>query len=97
MCWEVEALVENKGISGFVKEGQNVEVKIDAFPFTKYGVIDAVLSDLSTMRSPTKSEAVYKSQGDFKETRIRVDGKWVNLSPGMTVTAGSENRHAAPD
>ncbi|MCB1869653.1 MAG: HlyD family type I secretion periplasmic adaptor subunit, partial [Gammaproteobacteria bacterium] len=84
---EVEALVENKDI-GFVKEGQNVEVKIDAFPFTKYGVIDAVLSDLSNDAVTDEVRGlVYKAKVILKETRIRVDGKWVNLSPGMTVTA----------
>jgi hemolysin D len=36
---EVEALLENKDI-GFVQEGQQAEVKVDAFPFTKYGTID---------------------------------------------------------
>jgi hemolysin D len=35
---EVEALVENKDI-GFVREGQEVELKFDAFPFTRYGLI----------------------------------------------------------
>ena len=84
---EVEALVENKDI-GFVKEGQNVEVKIDAFPFTKYGIIEAVLTDLSSDAITDEVKGlVYKAKVILKETRIRVDEKWVNLSPGMTVTA----------
>ena len=32
---EVEAWVENKDI-GFVDAGQTVEIKVDAFPFTRY-------------------------------------------------------------
>ncbi len=42
----VEAQVENKDI-GFLKVGQPVRVKIDAFPFTDYGVIDGTLVGLS--------------------------------------------------
>ena len=84
---EVEALVENKDI-GFVKEGQNVEVKIDAFPFTKYGIIEAVLTDLSNDAITDEVRGlVYTAKVILKGTKIRVDEKWVNLSPGMTVTA----------
>jgi hemolysin D len=35
---EVDCLVPNKDI-GFVGEGQDVEVKLEAFPFTRYGLI----------------------------------------------------------
>ena len=43
---EVEVLLENKDI-GFVREGQSVEIKIDAFPYTKYGLIDGEVSNIS--------------------------------------------------
>ncbi len=33
---EIDAAVDNKDI-GFVREGQEVAIKIDAFPFTRYG------------------------------------------------------------
>ncbi len=39
---EVEASVENRDI-GFVREGQAVEVKVDAFPFTRYGLLRGTL------------------------------------------------------
>jgi hemolysin D len=35
---EVDCLVPNKDI-GFVSEGQAVEVKLEAFPFTRYGLV----------------------------------------------------------
>ena len=35
---EVDCLVPNKDI-GFVREGQDVEVKLEAFPFTRYGLV----------------------------------------------------------
>lgn len=84
---EVEALVENRDI-GFVREGQQVEVKIDAFPFTKYGVIAAELTDLANDAITDEVKGlVYKAKVTLRESRIRVDQNWVNLSPGMTVTA----------
>ena len=35
---EVDCLVPNKDI-GFVSEGQEVELKLEAFPFTRYGLV----------------------------------------------------------
>jgi hemolysin D len=35
---EADCLVENKDI-GFVSEGQDVELKLEAFPFTRYGLV----------------------------------------------------------
>ena len=35
---EVEAVLENKDV-GFVKVGQTVEVKVETFPFTRYGTL----------------------------------------------------------
>ncbi|MFO7860232.1 MAG: HlyD family type I secretion periplasmic adaptor subunit, partial [Desulfosalsimonas sp.] len=43
---EVEAMILNKDI-GFVQEGQSAEVKVNTFNFTKYGVVDAELADIS--------------------------------------------------
>ncbi|MFO1150422.1 MAG: HlyD family type I secretion periplasmic adaptor subunit [Alsobacter sp.] len=39
---EVEVYMENKDI-GFVEEGQAAAVKIEAFPFTRYGVLEATV------------------------------------------------------
>jgi hemolysin D len=43
---EFEAFIENKDI-GFIQEGQNVQVKIDAFQYTKYGTVAAVVKHVS--------------------------------------------------
>lgn len=48
---EVEANVENKDI-GFVREGQEVEVKFDAFPFTRYGLVKGRVRKLSHDATP---------------------------------------------
>lgn len=83
---EVEALLENKDI-GFVEEGQQVEVKIDAFPFTKYGTIDGELLDISNdaVMDETKG-LMFKTQVALAKSVIQVSKRTVNLTPGMSVT-----------
>lgn len=83
---EVEAMVANKDI-GFIEEGQRAEVKVDAFPFTKYGLIDATLTHLSNDAiADEELGLVYKAQVKLKKTHVQVEGRQVNLSPGMTVS-----------
>jgi hemolysin D len=43
---EVEALILNKDI-GFVEVGQIVTVKVDAFPFTRYGTVKGTVTNIS--------------------------------------------------
>lgn len=40
---EIEAIVENKDI-GFIKKGQKVAVKIEAYDYTKYGMLNGVVT-----------------------------------------------------
>jgi hemolysin D len=42
----VEAMVLNRD-AGFVHEGDTVEVKLEAYPFMRYGVVPAVLETIS--------------------------------------------------
>jgi hemolysin D len=83
---EVEALLENKDI-GFVEEGQQVEVKIDAFPFTKYGTIDGELIDISNDAVMDEVKGlVFKTQVSLAQSVIMINKRTVNLTPGMSVT-----------
>lgn len=43
---EIEALVQNKDV-GFVTPGQHATVKVDAFPFTRYGTLDGTVVRVS--------------------------------------------------
>lgn len=43
---EVEAYLPNKDI-GFVREGQEVSVKIDSFPYTRYGMITGTVTRIA--------------------------------------------------
>jgi hemolysin D len=45
--FEVDCMVQNKNI-GFVSEGRDVEVKLEAFPFTRYGRVRKPSRDAAT-------------------------------------------------
>lgn len=83
----VEANVLNKDI-GFVTEGQTVEVKFEAFPFTKYGVIDGVVVSIAQNAVADENLGlIYPTRISLEKSTIIVQGREVNISPGMAVTA----------
>lgn len=83
---EVEAYVENKDI-GFVASKQLVEVKVDSFPFTRYGTIDGEIMTLSDDAVKIENVGlVYAATVSLAKSVLSVDGRNVPLSPGMTVT-----------
>lgn len=86
---EVEATVLNKDI-GFVKAGQPVVVKIDAFEYTKYGYLDGVIEWVGTdAMQDQRLGLVYPVRVSLKETTlpVPVDGKKAAVGPGMAVSA----------
>jgi hemolysin D len=83
---EVEAFLENKDI-GFVNPQQEAEVKIETFPFTKYGTIPAQVTNVSRDAiSDEKKGLIYSMRVKPERTTIKVEDKIVNLSAGMAVT-----------
>jgi len=83
---EVEAFLENKDI-GFVNPGQQAEVKIETFPFTKFGTIPATLTQVShDAISDEKRGLIYSTRARLQRATVQVEDKTVNLSPGMAVT-----------
>ena len=84
---EVEAMLENRDV-GFVKPGQHVEVKVDTFPFTRYGTIPGTVSFVSSDAvQDEKRGLVFQARVKLDHPTIRVDERDVSLSPGMAVTA----------
>jgi hemolysin D len=106
---EVEAVIANQDV-GFVELGQEAEIKIDTFPFTRYGLIhghvrkiarDAVDEPQSDQQRRQGSQSasdeagnlersrqlVYMARIALAETSLNVDGKPLELAPGMAVTA----------
>lgn len=83
---EVEAFFENKDI-GFLRQGQVAEVKVETFPFTKYGTLHAELASVShDAISDERRGLIYASRVRLARTSLDVDGTEVRLSPGMAVT-----------
>ena len=83
----VEAAVLNKDI-GFVRVGQPAEIKLESFPFTKYGLLEGEVTHLSAdaMQSDVQG-LVYAMRASLNRNRILVGGQWTALSPGMAATA----------
>ncbi|MCA7991403.1 HlyD family type I secretion periplasmic adaptor subunit [Burkholderia cepacia] len=84
---EVEATVENKDV-GFLKIGQRAAVKIDAFPYSRYGMLEGTVVDLSNDAVQDKKLGLaFTVRIRLKSNRMRIDDRWIALTPGMTVKA----------
>jgi hemolysin D len=83
---EVEAWVENKDV-GFVAPGQRVEVKIDTFPFTRYGTVTGRVTMVSRDAVPQDRGALlYAARASLDRSAIQADGRSAPLLAGMTVS-----------
>jgi hemolysin D len=84
---EIEASIENKDI-GFVRPGQPAEIKVETFPYTKYGTVPATVRQVSTDAVPDEKRGlVFTARLAPGRFTIEVNGASVNLTPGMAVTA----------
>jgi len=84
---EVEAMLENKDV-GFVHVGQAVTVKVETFTFTRYGTLAGeVLNVSEDAIEDEKRGLIYSSRIRLKSDQIKINGRQVALSPGMSVTA----------
>ena len=82
-----EVVVDNKDI-GFVNAGQTAAIKLETFPFTRYGTVQArVKSVVADAVSDEKKGAIFPATLTLDTSSINVDGKRIALSPGMNVTA----------
>lgn len=98
----VEAQVLNRDI-GFVREGQMVRVKLEAFPFTDYGIVEGVVETISRdavasdppregaqagdSRGPPPPSLVYSARIRLLRNSIDVRGRRQPIGPGMAVQA----------
>ena len=82
-----EVQLENKDI-GFVAPGQEVAIKLETFPFTRYGTVKASVDKVTQDAvNDEKRGAVFPATLKLQQTHIDVDGKPIKLAPGMNVTA----------
>ena len=84
---EVEAVLENKDV-GFVKVGQKVEVKVETFPFTKYGTLPGTVSFVSSDAiNDEKKGPIFQVRVKLDKAVLKIDEREVNMTSGMAVTA----------
>ncbi|WP_044417953.1 HlyD family type I secretion periplasmic adaptor subunit [Halarcobacter anaerophilus] len=83
---EVEAKVLNRDI-GFIHLGQKVKVKLDSFKFTKYGFIEGVITNIAKASILDENLGeIYPIIIELKKDKMKIDGNFVKLMPGMTCT-----------
>lgn len=82
-----EVTLENRDI-GFVSPGQEVAIKLETFPFTRYGTVRATVDKVTQDAvNDEKRGAIFPATLKLQQTTIDVDGKAIALAPGMNVTA----------
>jgi len=84
---EVEVNVENKDV-GFVKPEQEAIVKIDAFPYTRYGYLKGTVRSVSNDAVQDKKQGLtFVARVRLATGRMRINDQWIALTPGMAVSA----------
>ncbi|WP_269915561.1 HlyD family type I secretion periplasmic adaptor subunit [Acinetobacter sp. HY1485] len=84
---EVEAVVPNKDI-GFVHAGQEAVIKIESFPYTRYGYLTGKVKSVSFDAVENKDLGlVYSAIITLDQDTLNVDGKQIRLDAGMNVSA----------
>jgi hemolysin D len=83
---EVQAKMLNKDV-GFVREGQEVAVKLEAFPFTRFGTVPGRVRSISRDAVQDKDLGlVYVVTVALDRDYVEVGGRDQPLSPGLVAT-----------
>lgn len=97
---KAEVRVSNEDI-GFVRKGQPVKIKLAAFPFQKYGMVDGVVEHVgadavdanaqeagaSNAERQAAKPLTYKALVSLKAMSLDADGERLDLGAGMQATA----------
>jgi hemolysin D len=82
-----EVTLENKDI-GFVNVGNGAEIKLETFPYTRYGTVAAQVNRVTADAvNDEKRGAIFPVTLALKTRQIDIDGKMIQLVPGMNLTA----------
>lgn len=82
-----EVTVSNLDI-GFVSTGQTAEIKLETFPYTKYGTVLATVETVTADAvTDEKKGSYYPAILNLNQKEMLIDGKRIKLSPGMNITA----------
>jgi hemolysin D len=77
-----EVWVSNEDV-GFVRAGQAVKLKLAAFQFTRYGMVEGTVRQVSA----DATEAAYRTLVDLRAEHLHAGGVRHALTPGMQVAA----------
>jgi hemolysin D len=84
---EIDARLENKDI-GFVSAGQTVEIKVETFPYSRYGTLRGHVRHLSRDAiNDDKIGLTYLAKIQLEKSSVEVNGREIPLQAGMAVTA----------
>ena len=72
--------------SGFVRVGQHVEIKVEAFPFTQYGVLPGKLVWISADAQASGQEGYYRAWVEPTKHYLERGNERVTVRPGMTAS-----------
>jgi len=82
-----EVTLDNKDI-GFVSPTQEAAIKLETFPYTRYGTVSATVKTVTADAvNDEKRGAIFPVTLSLNDTTIDVDGRPIKLSPGMNLTA----------
>ncbi len=83
----VEAMILNKDI-GFVREGDDVSVKLEAYPFTRYGLVEGTLDIISADAiADERVGLVFPARVTLKQSYVGEGVYKRELQAGMNATA----------
>src|SRR5262249_51460858 len=92
-----EVWVSNQDV-GFIHPGQPVKVKLAAYPFQKYGMLDGVVKQVGADATDAKDASntklttagdplLYRAIVELKDRYLHSGGQKMNLTPGMQAVA----------
>lgn len=85
---EAELLAPSRA-AGFLKAGQPVQLRYQAYPYQKFGLQYGRVREVSgtVLRADARSEPVYRVRVSLARQALRIDGRWQSLKPGQRVDA----------
>jgi multidrug efflux pump subunit AcrA (membrane-fusion protein) len=86
--------ITNRDI-GFVREGMEVEVRIDSFPYSEFGDVKGTLTHIgSDALPPDEANPFYRFPADItlEDQVITINGEPVQLQSGMSLSANIKTR-----
>jgi len=89
---EVEVQINSMDV-GYIKIGDAVRLKLDAYPFQRHGTLDGLVRSISQdafkrdMSAKGGLDAYYLARVSFEDGRLRNMVESSQLMPGMTLTA----------